>query len=84
MEETQLYYAEDSCHGRVSFSLQRRLMLISTGLSFVVVVVVECLRLYGKQESLHRGQDEFLYRSLQKCFVVQCICGSRGQVDTVV
>lgn len=51
---------------------------------FVVVVVIECLHLYGEQELLHRGQDEFLYRSLQRRFVVPCICGSRGQVDTVV
>lgn len=87
MEEARLYYTE-------SFSLKRRLIsteeanlygdggLFQNNRAFVVVVVVvvfECLHLYGKQEPLHRGRDEFLYRSLQRglCCTVS---GSRVQV----
>lgn len=51
-----------------------------------VVVVVECLHLNEKQKPWHRGQDLFLYRSLQRRFVVarECMCGIRVRVDTVV
>lgn len=48
MEETQLYYAEDSCHGGVSFSLQRRLMLILTGLLLLLLLLSVCAYMENK------------------------------------
>lgn len=70
MKKAHLYYAKPGFFPRwglvfLTFLPKR---LISTEpeayFNMPFVVVVECLHFYGKQERLHRGQDEFLYRSL--------------------